>query len=63
MLRTCDPSQFTCVQGGACVPKSWTCDTHPDCEDGSDEVMDKLLHIDFGFVSKEKEPSGKVSHL
>jgi len=36
--RTCDPSQFTCVQGGACVPKSWACDTHPDCEDGSDEV-------------------------
>ena len=82
VFRTCDPSQFTCAQGGACVPRwcqvfayfqclvlmkstntsitrlsfwftiffcysrdqqttasrSWLCDTHPDCEDGSDEV-------------------------
>ena len=36
--RTCDPSQFTCAQGRDCVPRSWICDTHADCEDGSDEV-------------------------
>ena len=24
---------------GSCVPLSWVCDSHPDCEDGSDEKV------------------------
>ena len=36
--RTCHPSQFPCTTSGSCVPQSWVCDSHNDCDDGSDEV-------------------------
>lgn len=30
-------SEFQCQSNGNCVPSTWECDGHPDCEDGSDE--------------------------
>lgn len=30
-------SEFQCQSDGACIPSTWECDSHPDCEDSSDE--------------------------
>jgi len=32
----CHDDEFQCRDGG-CVPTSWRCDRHSDCDDGSDE--------------------------
>lgn len=34
--NTCSPIAFTCANQ-RCVPRSWHCDGHNDCFDGSDE--------------------------
>ncbi|XP_074039673.1 LDL receptor protein 1 [Leptinotarsa decemlineata] len=36
---TCASNQFRC-SSGHCIPASWHCDSHPDCDDGSDETME-----------------------
>jgi len=33
----CKANQFEC-SNGLCIPKSWTCDGEPDCQDGADEL-------------------------
>ena len=36
--RTCSPEEWTCKsKTGECIPLSWVCDDHEDCEDKSDE--------------------------
>ena len=30
--------QYRCEDDGTCIPHSWLCDDHIDCDDGSDEV-------------------------
>ena len=61
--RTCDPSQFTCAQGGDCVPHSWRCDTHPDCEDGSDEVANDGKQMNISRPSCLTSPSPNICHF
>ena len=34
---TCSAGQFSCFTSGVCLPWRWTCDSEPDCSDGSDE--------------------------
>jgi len=38
-LEECAEDEWSCHQKGFCVPLSWVCDSHPDCEDGSDEKV------------------------
>ncbi|XP_030747153.1 prolow-density lipoprotein receptor-related protein 1 [Sitophilus oryzae] len=34
---SCGPNKFQCLSG-QCIPQNWRCDSHVDCEDGSDET-------------------------
>ncbi|KAJ8961610.1 hypothetical protein NQ314_005912 [Rhamnusium bicolor] len=36
---TCASNQFRC-KSGHCIPVSWHCDSHSDCDDGSDEPLE-----------------------
>ncbi|XP_071956512.1 low-density lipoprotein receptor-related protein 6-like [Antedon mediterranea] len=57
---TCAPDNFACKSGDVeCVPKTWLCDTDPDCEDGSDEIgcdlcADDEFACDNGVCIPEK---------
>ena len=44
--RTCGPEEWTCKsKNGECIPLSWVCDDHQDCDDKSDEKgCSKLNH-------------------
>ena len=35
----CSDSDFICKGNKQCVPQNKTCDDHPDCLDGSDEMI------------------------
>ncbi|XP_037680327.1 CD320 antigen [Choloepus didactylus] len=35
--QPCPGGQLRCRQHGACIPRTWRCDGHPDCRDASDE--------------------------
>ena len=36
--RPCGPEEWTCKShNGECIPLSWVCDDHEDCDDKSDE--------------------------
>ena len=35
--KTCSPDRFQCADKHDCLPVSWYCDEHADCDDGSDE--------------------------
>ncbi|XP_006869063.1 PREDICTED: CD320 antigen [Chrysochloris asiatica] len=35
--RPCPAGELRCALGGACIPRTWRCDGHPDCPDSSDE--------------------------
>lgn len=37
---TCNPNEFQC-NNSMCIPDLWVCDNQPDCEDQSDEAMEK----------------------
>ena len=43
--RTCGPDEWTCKsKSRQCIPVSWVCDDHNDCDDSSDEdVCSKYL--------------------
>uniref|UniRef100_A0ABI8ASF7 CD320 molecule n=1 Tax=Felis catus TaxID=9685 RepID=A0ABI8ASF7_FELCA len=32
------PAELRCLWGGACIPRTWLCDGHPDCPASSDEL-------------------------
>ncbi|KAG8519237.1 CD320 antigen [Galemys pyrenaicus] len=34
----CAAGELRCRLGGACIPRTWLCDGHPDCPDASDEL-------------------------
>ena len=34
----CTNDHFRCEIDGTCIPSSWLCDEHIDCDDGSDEI-------------------------
>ena len=40
----CHDDEFQCRDGG-CVPTSWRCDRHSDCDDGSDEDDCGMTHF------------------
>ncbi len=44
--RTCGPEEWTCrSNNGQCIPLTWVCDDHNDCDDKSDEeVCSKLIN-------------------
>ena len=38
--RTCGPDEWTCKsKSRQCIPVSWVCDDHNDCDDNSDEEV------------------------
>lgn len=39
---TCPMNYFTC-SNKKCIPDSWRCNKHDDCQDGSDEVISKVI--------------------
>ena len=39
--KTCLDNQFQCNNSYRCIDMSWTCDFTDDCEDGSDESLDR----------------------
>ena len=36
----CDSDQFSCTGGNQCIPVAWKCDGIPNCNDGSDEIIE-----------------------
>lgn len=34
----CNGTEFRCLSGTQCIPKSFHCDKSRDCQDGSDEI-------------------------
>ncbi|KAM6167511.1 CD320 antigen [Erethizon dorsatum] len=36
--QPCPAGQLPCKTGDTCVPRTWHCDSHPDCPDASDEL-------------------------
>lgn len=49
----CSNDHFRCEIDGTCIPNTWLCDDHVDCDDGSDEIECSKLFHGSGFIFSE----------
>ena len=51
MGRPCGSEEWTCKShNGECIPLSWVCDDHEDCDDKSDEKDCSKFIVIYGIV-------------
>ena len=49
----CHSNEFQCGVGGDCIPASWKCDNHQDCDNMEDETSCRK-YCDIGAINSSK---------